>query len=493
MPTEALNTVFIPEMPKNKLVRLKSNVRRIIRPSVRDAIRATLRERRSLPQNYALLVRPLPNSDLSEVIGGNTRHTVASEPEFDDIITLPVFSRAMTDEEAYYEAAASNCHGELSKLEYGLNAMHIPLGTGGRSQEGGLSKYAKSIGTSKDSLKRWVDAATVIAYLKEEDNLERYEDKIMVLSRVAKQPQREWERLFEAVKGGASTSDLEQIITPAKIAALQSTSVPVASIPVASVSPLPSVKAEEELSIQARIDAIASNPETPIEEQTIVVPASYVAEIQARNKELEKAVQSSESKTASGSNGGAKTTAQRFRDSATQSGNDVQLTPKFIIEAITTHIGAIGLDVASNSKVNPNVPARIVYTIEDDGLSQSWQIEKEEVLFMNHPYSDSKAWVNKLVEEYNQGSFLKGVVLCKGDFRTDWFWNLAKIAIRTCLFKGYMHFVNPNSENGDANNGNSAMFSIALFCLGEEAEPFYNAFDQYGALVDLRAWANEHA
>ena len=58
-------------------------------------------------------------------------------------------------------------------------------------------------------------------------------------------------------------------------------------------------------------------------------------------------------------------------------------TPSHIIElTLELFNGAIDTDPCSNSKSNPNVPARNLYTKDDDGLAQTWYGS----VYMNPPY-----------------------------------------------------------------------------------------------------------
>lgn len=55
------------------------------------------------------------------------------------------------------------------------------------------------------------------------------------------------------------------------------------------------------------------------------------------------------------------------------------------------------LDVAASPA---NAKCRRFFTLEDDGLTKSWSLER---VWCNPPYSDIRAWVEKAWAEWNQG------------------------------------------------------------------------------------------
>ena len=74
------------------------------------------------------------------------------------------------------------------------------------------------------------------------------------------------------------------------------------------------------------------------------------------------------------------------------------------------------------------------FTIEDDGLAQSWA---NEVVFMNPPYSNVKDWIKKA---YN--SRRKSVVVCLVPARVDtrWFHDYCTYAKEIRFVKGRLKF-----------------------------------------------------
>ena len=78
--------------------------------------------------------------------------------------------------------------------------------------------------------------------------------------------------------------------------------------------------------------------------------------------------------------------------------NDNVLTPRSVFEALGIRFD---LDVAA-SLDGDFVPADRRFTVEDDGLGQSWSGR----VWMNPPYSKPKPWVDRFIEHGNGISLL---------------------------------------------------------------------------------------
>ena len=146
-------------------------------------------------------------------------------------------------------------------------------------------------------------------------------------------------------------------------------------------------------------------------------------------------------------------------------------TPPEIIEAVLALFGGtIDLDPCSNSKTDPNVPAREHFTQEDDGLSHAWHGR----VYMNPPYGRGIApWISKVREEYEAGRVQEAVVLVKSATDTAWFRILSEKYPR-CEVAGRLHF----SGCSDA-----APFSSTIFYLGERVQRFVEVFGGIGVIV----------
>lgn len=142
-------------------------------------------------------------------------------------------------------------------------------------------------------------------------------------------------------------------------------------------------------------------------------------------------------------------------------------TPRHVLDAVIGCIGEIELDPCSNSKEEPNVPAKRHFTLEDDGLSLDW---KAETLFMNPPYGKKiEPWIEKLVSSHRSGSVVSALALVPARTDTQWFKRLRDYPV--CFVEGRITFVG---------NEDPAPFPSAIFYLGDRRDKFFQAFQQLG-------------
>ena len=111
------------------------------------------------------------------------------------------------------------------------------------------------------------------------------------------------------------------------------------------------------------------------------------------------------------------------------------------------------LDPCSTSK---NKKCEKFYTVEEDGLSKSW---KGETVFVNPPYGNISAWVQKAYDESREGAFVALLIPSRTD--TKYWHDLIMPAASHIFFvKGRLKF-----DNGAATN-NSAPFPSAVIIFG---------------------------
>lgn len=156
-------------------------------------------------------------------------------------------------------------------------------------------------------------------------------------------------------------------------------------------------------------------------------------------------------------------------------------TPAHVITCVETLFGHIDLDPCSNAKgEDANVPARVHFTREDDGLSQSWRLapytdEDGDTshavrAYVNPPYGDEiDAWVERTVSAYTSGEITEAVLLVPGRPGSGWWRRLRAYAV--CLVDGRLRFVGADA---------GAPFPSALFYLGSDLEGFVDSFGGIG-------------
>lgn len=141
-------------------------------------------------------------------------------------------------------------------------------------------------------------------------------------------------------------------------------------------------------------------------------------------------------------------------------------TPREIIDAAIECMDAIDLDPCSNSHDDPNVPAALHYTKEDDGLVRSWHGR----VYMNPPYGrEIMTWVQKLCGEYEAGHTTEAIALVPARTDTQW-WQLLR-DYPVCFIQGRLKF---------GGLEDSAPFPSAVFYLGNNIDRFYYAFVNLG-------------
>lgn len=144
-------------------------------------------------------------------------------------------------------------------------------------------------------------------------------------------------------------------------------------------------------------------------------------------------------------------------------------TPTEIVGEVEGMFGVIDVDPASNDKESPNVPATTLYTEEDDGLSQLWKGR----VFLNPPYGrEIGEWIEKLVQEYQEGNIEEAIALVPG--RTDTLWFRSLFDYPLCFISGRVRF-----SDGDG----AAPFPSVLVYMGHRIEDFVEGFKHRGPIV----------
>lgn len=155
--------------------------------------------------------------------------------------------------------------------------------------------------------------------------------------------------------------------------------------------------------------------------------------------------------------------------SSTGNKTDKWNTPQEVVNDVIAFFGGpVDLDPCSDTVFTPNVPCKLCYTEETNGLSHDWNAES---VFVNHPYSDSKSWIPYAVSQYENGYAKEIVMLIKLDVSTRWFASISKYPWIA---------VNKRLRFGAATS--AAPFQSAIFYLGTDVERFNKVFAKYGPL-----------
>jgi hypothetical protein len=152
-------------------------------------------------------------------------------------------------------------------------------------------------------------------------------------------------------------------------------------------------------------------------------------------------------------------------------------TPQDIVNDVVTTLKYIDIDPASNDKTNPNVPAHIHYTQDENGLLYPWRGK----IYLNPPYGKVIGlWTEKLVHDHEEHITEEAIALVPARTDTDWFEPLFPYLI--CFIHGRVNY-----NDGDT----GAPFPSALVYMGQHEEDFLRVFSKWGAILkrcDRQEW-----
>lgn len=112
----------------------------------------------------------------------------------------------------------------------------------------------------------------------------------------------------------------------------------------------------------------------------------------------------------------------------------------------------ISLDVAANAS---NTKGLCFYTIEDNGLRQSW-VGHTGLVWCNPPYKNIGLWVDKAIEEANQGA--KVVMLVPSSTDTAWFHKALRYGCLPGFVQGRIPFYDPRTWQYGSNPAHANLF-----------------------------------
>jgi len=147
-------------------------------------------------------------------------------------------------------------------------------------------------------------------------------------------------------------------------------------------------------------------------------------------------------------------------------------TPPHILDAVKAFYGgAIDTDPCSNSLMEPNVPARYLWTADLDGLKNPW-IGR---VFINPPYGGREfyRWIEKAWSELKEGIAKEIIFLlpCYSDLK----WFLLFRGCAFCFLRGRLTF-----RRGDGKPNSKSVFASVLVYMGPRHEEFCRAFYDLG-------------
>jgi hypothetical protein len=128
-----------------------------------------------------------------------------------------------------------------------------------------------------------------------------------------------------------------------------------------------------------------------------------------------------------------------------------------------------GFDVDPASGVENESIAEQTYTVQDDGLSKSW----DGVVWLNPPFSDKTDWYRKAVNEVNAGNADTIVALAPVDTSTQWFQNWFAQANVLCWLEGRAWYVAKDSPS----------FNTVVGVFGEYTDKIIEVLERKGIVT----------
>ena len=153
---------------------------------------------------------------------------------------------------------------------------------------------------------------------------------------------------------------------------------------------------------------------------------------------------------------------------------DEYQTPKKYLIAAKEVMGSIDLDPASSFENSKRVPASHFFTIEQDGLKESW--EGFDNVFLNPPYSKPNLtlWTEKLWHEFSVVNIRQAIYLVPAFTGERWFKLLFNYTI--CFVDHGIKFLLGGKVQS------APRFSNSFIYFGENINEFARIFSEFGSI-----------
>jgi len=153
-------------------------------------------------------------------------------------------------------------------------------------------------------------------------------------------------------------------------------------------------------------------------------------------------------------------------------------TPPWIIRSLTDIIGQFDLDPAAGAEPANIRIAKDRFTIEDNGLTNSWRSPYYDSIFLNPPYSNPSPFLRKLkhaVDPDDPSAATFGIALVKSDTSTDWFHNhLSEATI--------LAFINQRLKFVGSDRSGTPDFQNVLAIFGDPPTELLESISEYTQL-----------
>jgi hypothetical protein len=165
---------------------------------------------------------------------------------------------------------------------------------------------------------------------------------------------------------------------------------------------------------------------------------------------------------------------RRRRQQLGGSGDDEYFTPPKYIALARDVLGVIDLDPASCIEAQKIVQATRYFTKEIDGLKQEWFGK----IWLNGPFNRLKAFIEKLIQEYESGRATEAITVTPSNTSAQWFQTAIGAASAVCFPSKNIAFIHKTKgQMGQMPAGQCFMY------FGKNIEKFRRRFESIGTIV----------
>ena len=161
------------------------------------------------------------------------------------------------------------------------------------------------------------------------------------------------------------------------------------------------------------------------------------------------------------------------REVLTSSETNEWYTPPGYVDLARSVMDGVDLDPASNAVAQQWIQAVCHYTVADNGLLKPWF----GCVWLNPPYGGQVSlWIEKAIDEYDQGNIQQGIILVKPAVGSSWYQQLSSRYPR-CEPHKRIKFIDV-----DGKQQSSPVHGNVFFYLGEELGRFKDVFSAIGTV-----------
>lgn len=154
-------------------------------------------------------------------------------------------------------------------------------------------------------------------------------------------------------------------------------------------------------------------------------------------------------------------------------------TPPEYVEMARRVLGKIDLDPATNDVAQAWIKAKTYYTIDDDGLKQSWHGR----VWCNPPYGRKvNRWLEKAIASYQSGD-VDAAILLLNHTGAAWYKSLKKEVSAICEADQRISFLDATGKKQS-----SPRYNNDFLYLGKDVELFEAIFQKLGEVRQLGHW-----